>query len=172
MRNTYALINLEYLKNNLKEIMDNYHYDYYMAVVKAGAYGHGFEITKTLDKAGINYFCVATLDEALEVRKLTRKPILCFGYVNDLDLAQKNDITLSIISYEYFEKLLKANLKIKVHLKINSGMNRFGINNKEDVLEIFNKIKNSNMELEGVYTHLATSGVSDVYYDISQILPK
>ena len=44
-------------------------------------------------------------------------------------------------------------------------MNRFGINNKEQVKEIVETIKSTNMELEGIYTHLATSGVSDTYYD-------
>ena len=60
---------------------------------------------------------------------------------------------------------MKVNPKIKVHLKINSGMNRFGIKDKDEVLDIVNRIKNSNMELEGIYTHFATSGVSDMYYD-------
>ena len=159
MRNTYALINLNNLEHNIKEIINNYSYEYYFGVVKANAYGHGFETIKTMDKAGINYFCVATLEEALEVRKHTKKPILCFGYVNDFEIAEKNNITLSIISYDYFKE------KIKVHLKINSGMNRFGIKNKEEVQEIVNKLKKSNIELEGIYTHFATSGVSDKYYD-------
>ena len=165
MRNTYALINLNNLENNIKEIIKTYPYEYYFGVVKANAYGHGIDTVKTMDKAGINYFCVSSLEEALEVRKLTKKPILCFGYVNinDLDLVKKNNITLSIISYDYFNELLKTNPKIRVHLKINSGMNRFGI--KNEVLEIVNKLKKSNMVLEGIYTHLATSGVSDIYYD-------
>ena len=167
MRNTYALINLNNLENNIKEIIKNYSYEYYFGVVKANAYGHGLETIKTMDKAGINYFCTATLEEAIEVRKLTKKPILCFGYVNtnDLELVEKNNITLSIVSYDYFKELEKVNPKIKVHLKINSGMNRFGIKDKEEVKEIINKLKKSNMELEGIYTHLATSGVSDIYYD-------
>ena len=167
MRDTYALINLTNLANNIKEIIKNYPYKYYFGVVKANAYGHGLETIKTMEKSGINYFCVATLEEALEVRKLTKKPILCFGYVNtkDIDLVIKNNITLSIVSFDYFKELLNENQKIKVHLKINSGMNRFGIKDKKEVLEIINNIKKSNMELEGIYTHLATSGVSDVYYD-------
>ena len=167
MRNTYALINLANLENNIKEIINTYEYKYYFGVVKANAYGHGFETIKTMDKAGINYFCVATLEEALEVRKLTKKPILVFGYVDtkDINLVKKNNITLSILSLDYFNELIKVNPKIKVHLKINSGMNRFGIKDKEEVLEIYNRIKKSNMELEGIYTHLATSGVNDMYYD-------
>lgn len=168
MRNTYALINLINLENNIKEIISNYSYEYYFGVVKANAYGHGYEVVKTMDKAGINYFCTSSLEEALEVRKYTKKPILVFGYVNtnDIGLVEKNNITLSIISMDYFNELMKVNSNIKVHLKINSGMNRFGIKNKEEVLEIVNKLNKSNMELEGVYTHFATSGVSDKYYDM------
>ena len=108
VRNTYALINLTDLANNIKEIINNYPYEYYFGVCKANAYGHGFETIKVMEKSGINYFCVATLEEAIEVRKLTKKPILCFGYVNpnDINLVIKNNITLSIISYDYFNELL------------------------------------------------------------------
>lgn len=167
MRNTYALINVTNLENNIKEIIKNYPYEYYFGVVKANCYGHGIDLVKVMDKNGINYFCTATLEEAIEVRKLTTKPILCFGYVNtsDIDIAIKNNITVSIVSYDYFHELLKVNPKIKVHLKLNTGMNRFGIKDKEEVKEIVNKLKKSNIELEGIYTHFATSGVSDKYYD-------
>ncbi len=168
MRNTYALINLCNLENNIKEIINNYSYEYYFGVVKADAYGHGLGTIKVMEKNGINYFCTATLEEAIELRKITKKPILCFGYINmnDLDIAIKNDITISIISYEYFKELIKTNPKIKAHLKINSGMNRFGVKDKDEVLEIVNKLKKSNIILEGIFTHFATSGVSDKYYDI------
>lgn len=168
MRNTYALINLNNLKHNIKEIKNNYNdYKYYIGVVKANAYGHGNQIVKTLEEAGINYVAVSSLEEALAVRKYTKLPILCFGYVSmkEIDKVLENNITLSIISYDYYKEILKTNKKIKVHLKINSGMNRFGINDSKQVKEIVDTLKDSNIELEGVYTHLATSGVSDPYYD-------
>ena len=167
MRKTYASINLNNLKDNIKEIIKNYSYNYYFGVVKANAYGHGLSTISLKDKSGINYFCTATLEEAIEVRKYTKKPILCFGYVDieDMDIVINNNITLSIISYDYFEELIKLNPKIKVHLKINSGMNRFGIKDKNIVLKIVNALKESNMELEGIYTHFGTSGLSDIYYD-------
>lgn len=168
MRNTYALINLSNLENNIREIIKNYPYEYYFGVVKANCYGIGINTIKTMDKAGINYFCTATLEEAIEARNYTKKPILCFGYIDvkDMDLVIKNDITVSIISYDYYKELIKANPKIKAHLKINTGMNRFGIKDKKEVEEIVNKLKESNITLEGIYTHLATSGVSDKYYDM------
>ena len=168
MRNTYALINLNNLKHNIKEIKNYYNdYKYYIGVVKANAYGHGDRIAKTLEESVINYLAVSSLEEAISVRKHTKLPILCFGYINpqDIDKVIENNITLSIISYEYYKELLKLNKKIKVHLKINSGMNRFGIKDKNQVKEIVETLKNSNIELEGIYTHLATSGVSDTYYD-------
>ena len=168
LRNTYALINLKNLKHNIKEIKNYYNdYKYYIGVVKANAYGHGDIIAKTLEEAGLNYLAVSSLEEGISVRKYTKLPILCFGYIDtkDIDLAIKNNITLSIISYEYYQELLKLNKNIKVHLKINSGMNRFGINDKNQVKEIVDNLKKSKIELEGIYTHLATSGVNDPYYD-------
>ena len=168
LRNTYALINLNNLKYNIKEIKKYYNdYKYYIGVVKANAYGHGDRISKTLEEAGINYLAVSSLEEAISVRNYTKLPILCFGYVDPKDIEQviNNNITLSIISYDYYQELLKLNKKIKVHLKINSGMNRFGIKDKNKVKEIVDTLKESNIELEGIYTHLATSGVSDTYYD-------
>lgn len=168
MRDTYALINLKNLKENIQEIKEKYNnYKYYIGVVKANAYGHGNYLVKALEQSGINYLAVSSLEEAIDVRKYTNLPILCFGYVNlkDIDIVIKQDITLSIISYEYFKELIEINPKIKVHLKINTGMNRFGVKSEEQVLEIVKKLEKSNMELEGIYTHLATSGVSDTYYD-------
>ena len=168
MRNTYALINLNNLAENIKEIKNNYNdYEYYIGVVKANAYGHGYNIIPTLEESGINYLAVSSLEEALEVRKYTKLPILCFGYVDlkSIDEVINNNITLTIISYDYYKELRKINKNIKVHLKINTGMNRFGINNKEQIKEIVNELKNSNITLEGIYTHLATSGLNDPYYD-------
>ncbi len=167
MRNTYVLIHLKDLENNVKEIIKTYPYEYYFGVVKANAYGHGFEVIPTLEKGGINYFCTSSLEEAICVRRYTKKPILCFGYVSTKNIKEviDNDITLSIISYEYFQELLHVNQSIKIHIKINSGMNRFGIKDKKQLKEIVNKLSTSNMILEGIYTHLATSGVNDQYYD-------
>lgn len=166
MRETYALINLKYLKENIKEIKAVYNdYKYYIGVVKANSYGHGICTVSSLEEAGINYFAVSSLEEALEARKYTKLPILCFGYVNikDIEKVIENNITLSIISYEYFKELVKLDKKITVHIKINTGMNRFGI--KENLDKIIKEIELSKLELEGIYTHLATSGVSDKYYD-------
>ena len=69
-RNTYVEINLSSIYHNIKKVMEiSPSYHYYFGVVKADGYGHGVEIVETLLQAGINYLAVATLDEALEIRK-------------------------------------------------------------------------------------------------------
>ena len=79
-----------------------------------------------------------------------------------------NNVTITVESLDYLEELnkLKLDFEVKIHLKLNTGMNRLGMSSKKDVnkcVEIINK--NKKLILEGIYTHLATSGISDKYYD-------
>lgn len=170
-RKTYIEINEDYLKENIENIIMNYpKYDYYFGVVKGNAYGHGEHIVTSLIEGGVNYIAVSSLEEALSVRKYNKDiPILCFGYVHpdDIQTVIKNNITVTIISYNHYKELLELDLndKLKVHIKLNTGMNRIGLNTKEEVKEIIETLKDTNIEVEGIYTHYATSGVTDIYWD-------
>lgn len=170
-RKTYLEIDESILKNNVQEIIKNYpKYDYYFGVVKANAYGHGEHIVNTLIAGGINYLAVSSLDEAISVRCYNKSiPILCFGYIacTDINVAIKNDITVSVLSYDYLNELVKLdNLdNLKVHIKINTGMNRVGLNTKEEVKNTISILKEKGIYIEGIYTHYATSGVTDIYFD-------
>ena len=166
-RKTYALIDCDILKNNIKNIKENYHYKYYIGVVKANAYGHGDYIVNSLIQGGVNYLAASSLEECLNIRKRNAIiPILCLEPINHeyLNICEKENITITIPDYEYF-KNLDLNLKLKAHLKIDSGMNRLGIKDKNEIKEIYDTLKNSNISLEGVYTHLGTSGMWDNHYD-------
>lgn len=166
-RKTYAIIDCDILKNNIKNIKENYHYKYYIGVVKANAYGHGDYIVNSLIQGGVNYLAASSLEECLNIRKRNAIiPILCLEPINHeyLNICEKENITITIPDYEYF-KNLDLNLKLKAHLKIDSGMNRLGIKDKNEVKEIYDTLKNSNISLEGVYTHLGTSGMWDNHYD-------
>ena len=69
-RKTYVEIDCETLENNIKDIKSKYNdYDYYIGVVKANCYSHGFESVKYLIKGGINFLAVSSLEEALKVKK-------------------------------------------------------------------------------------------------------
>ena len=168
-RKTYLEINLDNISNNVKCLINKYkNYKYYMAMIKANAYTHGFYIVNTLVEAGINYLAVSSLDEAMEVRKYNKDIGVLVTEIVDLDTvdtAIKNNITLTIDSYDYLSKL--PNDKFKVHIKINSGMNRLGVTSEEELLKITSYInKHDNIELEGIYTHFATPGINDKYYDL------
>lgn len=171
-RKTYALINKETLKNNVSEVKRKYpNYEYYFGVVKNNAYGHGDTVVSALLEGGINYLAVSSLDEAMNIRKFAKKiPILILEPISleFIDVAVKNDITITVDNLEYVKSLtkLKLNQTLKVHFKIDSGMNRLGFKNRNDIKTSYELItKKENIFLEGIYTHFATSGRGDNYYD-------
>lgn len=170
-RNTYLEIDLNKLEQNVKNIVETFKgYKYYIGVVKGNAYGYGEYISKYIVDNGINYLAVSNLDEAINVRKYVKDtPVLCLEPVsiNYIDEIIKYDITICVSDYDYFNELVKMKLDkmIKYHLKLNTGMNRLGISEKEIVNKICEETKNNkNLYLEGIFTHLATSGVYDTLY--------
>ena len=166
-RKTYMQIDLDILSNNVKNIVNKYKdYKYHIAMIKSNAYSHCMYIVNTLIDSGINYLAVSSLDEALEVRKYNSEVgILCTEII-DIDLineAIKNNITLTVESMDYLKHLKE---KCKVHIKIDSGMNRLGVKTKEEFNNIIKYIKeHKNIYLEGIFTHFATPGIHDIYYD-------
>ena len=171
-RKTYALIDENILKANIEEIKKKYsNYEYYIGVVKNNAYNHGMKVVNSLIEGGVNYLAVSSLEEALDVRKYNKKiPVLCLEIIN-LDYIYdciNNNVTITVESLDYLKKLneIKLDYEIKIHLKLNTGMNRLGIKSKKEVNKCVSIINdNKNLVLEGIYTHLATSGISDIYYD-------
>lgn len=171
-RKTYVKINNKALTNNIKEIISKYNnYKYYFGVVKGNAYGHGDYIVNDLIKGGINYLAVSSLEEAISIRKYNNEiPILCLEpisieYIKDI---LDNDVTITIESIDYVKELINKKLdkQLKVHIKLDTGMSRLGFTNKEELNESINLLKdNRNILLEGIYTHIATSGINDIYYD-------
>ena len=106
-RNTYLEIDLKVLRNNIKKIIRYYdEYDYYFGVVKADCYGQGgIKTIKTMIDAGLNYLAVATLDEALDIRKkLNEIPILCLGNVdrNYIETCIQNNITITPLVFRIY----------------------------------------------------------------------
>ncbi len=163
-RHTYMEIYLKNIKDNVKKIIAYLpKYKYYFGVVKADCYGHyDNKVVKQIIDGGCNYLAVSSLEEALMIRNdLKEIPILCLGIIDEkyIDICEKNNITITISSLKYLKNIVKKAINIKVHLKINTGMNRLGINNKEEVKEIVGIINNSNnVVLEGIYTHIYKAG--------------
>lgn len=147
----------------------------FMAVVKADAYGLGaVEISKYMNSININTFAVATLEEAMLLRKNRVKGdilILGYTYPENFWLLKKYNLIQSIVDYNYALLLAAYGRKIRTHIKVDTGMNRMGIpyNKKEDLLNIFNL---KNLCVEGVFTHLCVADSrreNDINYSLMQV---
>ncbi len=138
-------------------------------VVKADAYGHGaVKLSKLYQSLGAHFFATATFEEAVTLRNNgITKPILILGYTSPTlsKLIESYNLSQTVHSKEYAEVLLrvckKQNAKIKIHLKIDTGLNRIGFvcQNKEtsNLNDAVKLLLNDNFILEGIYTHFACS---------------
>ena len=163
-RDTWAEINLDAIVHNVKQIKALHPTKEIFAVVKANGYGHGdVEVSKVAIEAGVSCLAVSGLEEALCLRKSgIDVPILVLGMTRlcDVPLAAKYDISLTAHDEMWIKELVSLSLEkpVKVHLKIDSGMHRLGLMNGEQVQTNFNLLKSAPMvELEGVFTHMATA---------------
>jgi len=172
-RSTYAEVNLPNLLSNYKSIENIVKNKKVIPVVKANAYGHGaIEVVKYLTANGVDHFAVSLLEEALELRENFEDiTILVMGVVenNGLLIAAENNITVTISNLDqvhYLEKIQSTPKKLKVHVKIDTGMNRLGLKSNENILYAINLLKKPYIDLEGIYTHFSTADVDKTYYDI------
>ena len=178
MNRTWAEINLDNLKinaRNIRKITDPN--SKIMAVVKADAYGHGYkECCRALLDSGVDCFAVAMKDEAIALRKSGFSiPILILGVILTKEEAEdvvKYDIVSTVCSYENAKCLsdvaVTCGKTAKIHLKIDTGMSRLGFvvgeDNDEAIEEII-RIKNlPNIEIDGIFSHLACADERDRSY--------
>ena len=169
-RDTWAEIDLDAIEHNVKQIKALHPAKEIFAVVKANGYGHGdVEVSKVAIEAGVSCLAVSGLEEALCLRKSgIDVPILVLGMTRlcDVPLAAENNISLTAHDEMWIEHLVSLPLTtpVKVHLKIDSGMHRLGLMNEEQVQTNFNLLKLAPMvELEGVFTHMATADCDKDY---------
>ena len=140
-----------------------------LLVIKADAYGHGaVTIAKKMDDLA-DYYAVATVEEALELRAAQIiKPILILGYtdVSEYEKVISNDITVAMYDLEKAKILSdsaeKAGKKAKVHIKVDSGMSRIGFQCTEEDLDEAEKLaKLPGLDVEGIFTHYAKADYID-----------
>lgn len=147
-----------------------------LCVVKADAYGHGaVEISKMLDDKA-DFFGVACIEEAVELKKAgIKKPVLVLGYVfsGAYDIAVKYDIRIPVFSYESAKALsdeaVRQNKTVPFHFCIDTGMSRIGFQVNEESADICKKITQlPNIEAEGLFSHFATADEENLDKSIAQ----
>ncbi|AYE36049.1 alanine racemase [Borrelia turcica IST7] len=164
-RHKEIIINFKNLEHNLMIIKNHIQRRELIATLKADAYGHGLiETFNFLKEKGINYFGLFWIDDALKLKKIDKNAKILL-YINTDKSEIKNLVKYDIIPFvadsQYLslieQECLRQNKKIKVHLKVDVGMNRYGIK-IENALSLARQIQNSKfIELEGVCTHLPTT---------------
>ncbi|RQD71873.1 MAG: alanine racemase [Tindallia sp. MSAO_Bac2] len=175
---TWAEINLDALAANLEEILRlTGAKSEICAVVKADAYGHGAVVcSREFISLGVSRLAVANISEGIELRNAgIQVPILIMSYTPDhraADLIQ-HQLTPTVISWQQAEALYKTarnlNKSLPIHIKINTGMNRLGFQPTFESAETIQKISSlPNLQLEGVFSHLALFFTADNSFSLKQ----
>lgn len=173
---TWANVHLDALEHNVR-LLQGHLSDgcRMMGVIKADAYGHGaVEVARRMVTCGVDYFGVADLDEALELRRANiTQPILILSYTPPCEVARlaKYGITQTVVSKEHGEALSaaakQAGVEIAVHIKVDTGMSRVGISchSEADVTasvgEIVSLCQLDGLDIEGIFTHFASADEFD-----------
>ncbi|MFB1300768.1 alanine racemase [Helicobacter pylori] len=166
-RASFVEVNTASLRHNFSAVKSIVPKDaHIMAVVKANAYGVGaIKASEIFLQEGANYLGVATLDEALELRShFSKTPILILGYSPNANASVliDNDLSAMVFSLEqaevFSQMALKSQKRLKVHLKIDTGMHRLGLEPNFKSIEIIKKIRAlKGLEIEGIFTHLSNA---------------
>ncbi len=161
-------VSLDALNKNFKYFQNRIHPAQIIPVVKANAYGHGMvRISQYLSQElGVNTVAVATLEEAQELAAvLPEILILIFSRVFPSELSRvPGNAILSVGSLDDAMALIASEMPdIKVHLNVNTGMNRLGLS-PDEAFQLVSK-KSSNLRIEGVYSHYSSSDTaSEIAY--------
>jgi len=140
------------------------------AVVKADGYGHGaLETAQIALAGGASYLAVAFLDEALELRRAgIRSPILILGFTPEdhFDKIVEQDITQTIFTFESAKRLSEEAQRqgktAKIHIKLDTGMNRLGFQAGPSAVREIEKIfKLEGLYVEGIFTHFSKADETD-----------
>ena len=181
------LVNLEINKENLRKNLEKIRSinKNIICVIKDNAYGLGIEnILPILLENNCNYFAVAYIDEAVKIREILKNfekekklkflenrkiKIMALNYIKPkkLEYVIENDVELTIFNFSQLSNYLKIleesfeNTVLKIHIKVNSGMNRLGFNGSE-ILELIEKIKkyeinskNNKLEIISIFSHIS-----------------
>ncbi|TMV47733.1 alanine racemase [Paenibacillus mesophilus] len=177
-RHTWAEISLEAIAHNTKRFKENIpRSTALMAVVKANGYGHGaVKVARAAITAGADILGVAFLDEALQLRAASiGHPVLVLGYTppGSVRAAVEHEIGLTVFSDEVLDEVIRwteaLHKRARVHLKVDTGMNRIGLSDPQAVLALARKAMQARyIELEGVFTHFADADGEDPVYTMRQ----
>lgn len=183
-KRAWTEIDLDAVANNIKNIRAYVNPNSkIMGIVKADAYGHGHRnVARVLLENGADYLAVACLDEAVQLRREGFEcPILILGYTDaeHADMLAKYDIIPACYDYDFAKACSAAaqkfDKKLKLHIKIDTGMGRIGLRYTEDpevnqqtIDNILKMVILPGVEIDGIFTHFAVADAADDEYTEKQ----
>ncbi len=166
----YAKINLDAIEHNIEIVRKKIpEHTKLLLVVKADAYGHGAVVLAHEFAYLTDYFAVAEMDEAIELRKSgIEKPILILGYTSPhlFGIALANDITLTMFMPDHIRLLSETAQKMKktakIHLAVDTGMARIGWTvSEQSADEAAAAAGMPGIDVEGMFSHFAIADSAD-----------
>ena len=177
LRPTQVEVDLSRLTANYRAIQAHVAPAAVMPILKANAYGHGLvEVARHMQSLGAPYLGVAFLEEGILLREAgVTTPILVLGGIigNQVPLFLEHDLTLTASSVEKLGQIEEAaramGVRAKVHLKIDTGMERIGVHyySAVDLLEA--SLAGEHFEVEGIFSHFANADAADQAYSRLQL---
>jgi len=161
---TKAVISFKTIHANIKKVRSKIgRRTKICAVVKANAYSLGMVAVSREIQERVDYLAVSNIDEAKRLRNAgISKPILMFGVCKDYKSAIDNNIIVTISSVKEMKKLAGLGRRCRIHIEVNTGMNRYGISNIWQLKKILCVVSgNSQIVVDGLYTQMA--------YDINNV---
>ena len=171
VRQTRAEVNLAALRANLRMLRRYAEGAAVWAVLKADGYGHGAPaVARTLERAGVNGFCVALFEEGVELRDAgIRAPILVMGGYyggvhREMALRGMVPVVYDLAQVSQFARLVRSGVidgPVRVHLKVDTGMARLGVT-MTDLPQIVTAIEQcKEVHVEGLMSHFASADLVD-----------
>lgn len=175
IRPTHAVIDLTALDHNIRSIRRRVAGKKIMAIVKANAYGHGIlEVTRQAVASGVDYIGVGFLEEGIFLRQNdVEAPILVMGGILGYQVRKfiQYDLEITVSSLELARHIDRnaGNQKARVHLKIDTGMERIGVSYQHAVEFVRGVTKLQHIEIVGIYSHFATADEKDSPFTAVQL---
>lgn len=167
---TYASVDIGAIEHNLSEVKSKLNKEVLsLAIVKADAYGHGAVGVARAITDKVDYFGIAELNEAVELREAgVDKPILVLSYTSPYlyETLILNELTQTIFNYDDAVELSKVAVRLKkiarVHIAVDTGMSRIGFFCNQESVEIVKRINDlPNIYIEGIFSHYACADCED-----------
>ena len=167
----HAVIDLDAICHNIKEVKRVIGPGVkVMPVIKADGYGHGaVPIAKALNEIGVDAFAVAIIEEGITLRNNgITQPIVILGYTSEYQYSSliQYEIQPTVFCYEMAESLSRIASALgkdaKIHIKLDTGMNRIGFKPTRESFEIVKRIAGlPHIIIEGIFTHFACADEAD-----------